>query len=58
MVSDLFENGEIEMIRQLKEQVLEQFGEALKTPEEMAEAQEQLAGCCNTCDGFDDNSVR
>ena len=43
MVSDLFENGEIEMIRQLKEQVLEQFGEALKTPEEMAEAQEQLA---------------
>lgn len=32
-----------EMIKELKEQVLEEFGEALKNPEELADAQETLA---------------
>lgn len=31
------------MIKELKEQVLEEFGEALKNPEELADAQETLA---------------
>ena len=32
-----------EMINQMKNQVLQQFGEAVKNPEEMADAQENLA---------------
>lgn len=37
------ENQSIEKVRELKEQVLERFAEAIKSPTEMAEAQETLA---------------
>lgn len=37
------DNQSIEKVRELKEQVLERFAEAIKSPTEMAEAQETLA---------------
>ncbi|MGN0426596.1 MAG: DUF6240 domain-containing protein [Agathobacter sp.] len=37
------ENQSIEKVRELKEQVIERFAEAIKSPTEMAEAQETLA---------------
>lgn len=45
---DLFDKEDLpdtaaEMIEQMKETVLEEFGEAVKTPQEMADAQETLA---------------
>lgn len=50
--------AEIEMIRQLKEQVLERFGEALKNSGRDGRSTGAAGRCCNTCDGFDDNRVR
>ncbi len=43
MIEELWSNGKYGMLRGLKEQVLERFGEAVKTPQELADAQETLA---------------
>lgn len=43
MIEELWSSGKYKMLEGLKEQILERFGEAVKTPQELADAQETLA---------------